>query len=162
MIEETGMVIGRRGDTVSVRLERDSNCAGCQSCHSEAGGTSIVATARDPLHVRPGDRVRLQDRTVDDPKLSSAKAGLLLFGLPLLCFFPGFFGGQYLGRLSGAGAPDMIGLAGGLLGFAIPLLVLYLRQRRRAAGGSRSLVVSAVIRAGAAAPPAVDGSTGLG
>jgi positive regulator of sigma E activity len=145
VIEETGRVIGRSGGTVTVRIERDSNCAGCQSCRSEGAGTSIVATARDPLHVHLGDRVKLRDRAAVEAKIGSGKAGFLLFGLPLLSFVAGFAGGQYLGRVTGAGSPDMIGLAGGLAGLVIPLLFLYLRHRRRMAAGTGGLVVAGVV-----------------
>jgi positive regulator of sigma E activity len=136
MTEETGVVIDRSGSTVTVSIERDSKCSGCRSCFADAQGTRLLARAHDTLHVDVGERVKLRERNV-----SSGKAGLLLFGLPLLTFVPGFIGGQALGRLVGLASPEVLGLPAGLVGFAIPFLILYLQQRRRVRRGVHSMEV---------------------
>ena len=134
MNQETGTVIGTSTGRVTVRIDRDATCAGCHSCLVDESQGALVATARDPLNAHVGDRVVLEERSRHGGKSSSGRAGLLLFGLPLLAFVPGYVGGQAVGRALGLASPESLAVVGGLVGFAIPLLVLYLLNRRRSRG----------------------------
>jgi hypothetical protein len=141
MAEESGVVISRSGSTVTVRIEREARCSGCHSCFADEQGTSLLATAHDSLHVGVGERVALRERNV-----GSGRAGMLLFGLPLLAFVPGYIGGQALGRLLGLASPDVLGVPGGLAAFAVPFLILFFQHRHRVRRGAHQMEVVACLR----------------
>jgi hypothetical protein len=73
MPEEIGTVIQKTGNTATVRIPRTSGCTGCHSCILSQNGTSMTVTARDTLHTKIGDRVKIEER-----QSGRIKAGLFL------------------------------------------------------------------------------------
>jgi positive regulator of sigma E activity len=127
MPEEIGTVIQKTGGTAAVRIPRTSMCTGCHSCILSRDGTAITVTARDTLHAKIGDRVKLEER-----QSGRVKAGFLLLILPLVSFFPGYIAGAAVSSLTGALSREAWGILIGLLTFSTPWLTLFILNRRRA------------------------------
>ena len=93
--------------TADVIHIRESACSGdCHKCSGcGAAKETVVFTADNPIGARAGDLVKVESSTA--PVL---KAAAVLYILPLVLFFLGY----YLGTL-----PGNFGPAGGGLGFAL-------------------------------------------
>lgn len=93
--------------TASVVHIRESACSGdCHKCSGcGAAKEAVIFTADNPVGARVGDLVKVESSTA--PVL---KAAVVLYVLPLVLFFLGY----YLGTL-----PGNFGALGGCLGFAI-------------------------------------------
>ena len=126
MPEEIGTVIQKTGNTATVRIPRTSGCTGCHSCILSQSGTSMTVTARDTLHTKIGDRVKIEER-----QSGRIRAGLLLLILPLLAFFPGYIAGAAISNLTGILTREAWGVLIGLVTFSTPWLVLFLLNRHR-------------------------------
>ncbi len=103
---------------------RESACSG--DCHKCAGcgaaKETVLLTADNPIGARRGDLVKVESDS--GPVL---KAALVLYVLPLLLFFLGY----YLGTLAG-GHGALVGCLGFALGIGI--VVIYDRKVVRNAG----------------------------
>ena len=126
MPEEIGTVIQKTGGTATVRIPRTSMCTGCHSCIMSQDRTSMTVTARDTLHTKIGDRVKIEER-----QSGRIKAGFLLLMLPLLAFIPGYVAGAAVSNLTRALNREAWGALFGLVTFSIPWLVLFLLNRHR-------------------------------
>ena len=126
MPEEIGTVIKKTGDSATVRIPRTSMCTGCHNCILSQDGASMTVTARDTLHTKIGDRVKIEER-----QSGRIKAGFLLLILPLLAFFPGYMVGAALSNLTGVLTREAWGVLIGLVTFSTPWLVLFLLNRHR-------------------------------
>ena len=93
--------------TAAVIHIRESACSGdCHKCSGcGAAKEAVIFTADNPIGAAPGDLVKVESSTA--PVL---KAAAVLYILPLVLFFLGY----YLGTL-----PGNFGPAGGGLGFAL-------------------------------------------
>jgi sigma-E factor negative regulatory protein RseC len=98
MRTDTGIVISRQGDTVSVVVQSREACASCslaQFCVSSKNPESTV-TAAAPLDVFPGDLVEI---SMDDSLI--LKVSAIMYGVPLVAFLAGVFSGYGLSLLAG-------------------------------------------------------------
>lgn len=101
--------------TATVLLVRESACSGdCHKCSGcGAAKETMLFEAANPIHARKGDLVKVESAT--GPVM---KAAVVLYVIPLVLFFLGY----YLGTL-----PGNFGALGGCLGFAlgVALVILY-------------------------------------
>ena len=105
-MEQTVRVRECRPDgTAQVIHVRESACSGdCRKCSGcGAAKEAVVFTAQNPIGAKVGDLVKVESQTA--PVL---KAAVVLYVLPLVLFFLGY----YLGTL-----PGSFGVLGGLAGF---------------------------------------------
>ncbi|GHV44202.1 hypothetical protein FACS189492_0150 [Clostridia bacterium] len=113
-MEKTGVVIKIEGETAIVRIPREvscgENCAACNGCNIAA---SIDVKANNFTGAKPGDRVTV---ALADKKVLGA--AFVFYVLPVITLI----GGYALFRAVGA-----------VVGFCLPLLVLWLTDRRNAA-----------------------------
>lgn len=103
--------------TADVIHVRESACSGdCHKCSGcGAARETVIFTAGNPIGARPGDLVRVESSTA--PVL---KAAVVLYVLPLLLFFLGY----WLGTL-----PGNFGALGGGLGFVLGLGIVVAYDR---------------------------------
>lgn len=103
--------------TADVIHVRESACSGdCHKCSGcGAARETVIFTAGNPIGARPGDLVRVESSTA--PVL---KAAVVLYVLPLLLFFLGY----WLGTL-----PGSFGALGGGLGFVLGLGIVVAYDR---------------------------------
>ena len=96
---------------------RESACSGdCHKCGGcGAAKEAVIFTARNAIHARPGELVRVESSTA--PVL---KAAAVLYVLPLILFFLGY----YLGTL-----PGSYGALGGCLGFLLGMAIVIAYDR---------------------------------
>lgn len=107
-MEQTVRVRECRPDgTAQVIHVRESVCSGdCHKCSGcGAAKEAVVFTAQNPIGAKVGDLVKVESQTA--PVL---KAAVVLYVLPLVLFFLGY----YLGTL-----PGSFGVLGGLAGFSL-------------------------------------------
>ena len=103
--------------TAAVVHIRESACSGdCHKCSGcGAAKESVIFTADNPIGAAPGDLVRVESSTA--PVL---KAAVVLYVLPLILFFLGY----WLGTLPGA-----FGALGGVLGFVLGVVIVVAYDR---------------------------------
>jgi len=101
MPTDRGLVVGRHGDVVIVRVQPHDGCASCaltQFCvGSKQSNPTISASA--PPEIAQGDLVEV---TLDESLVLKATA--IMYGIPLVAFLTGVLGGygfSSLARLSG-------------------------------------------------------------
>lgn len=104
--------------TAEVLLVRESACSGdCHKCSGcGAAKETMVVTARNAIHASKGDLVKIE--SANGPLM---KAAAVLYVLPLVLFFMGY----YLGTLSGN-----FGALGGGLGFVLGIALVVFYDRR--------------------------------
>ena len=103
--------------TAEVLLVRESACSGdCHKCSGcGAAKETMIVTADNPIEAKRGDLVKLESAT--GPVM---KAAVVLYVIPLVLFFLGY----YLGTL-----PGNYGTLGGCLGFALGVILVVLYDR---------------------------------
>ena len=104
--------------TASVVHIRESACSGdCHKCSGcGAAKEAVIFTADNPVGARVGDLVKVESSTA--PVL---KAAVVLYVLPLVLFFLGY----YLGTL-----PGSFGVLGGILGFCVGIALVVVYDRK--------------------------------
>ena len=97
---------------------RQSACSGdCHKCSGcGAAKESLLFTAYNPIGARPGELVKVESATA--PVL---KAAAVLYVVPLILFFLGY----YLGTL-----PGSFGVLGGILGFCVGIALVVVYDRK--------------------------------
>ena len=103
--------------TATVIHVRESACSGdCHKCSGcGAAKEAVIFTADNPIGAAPGDLVKVESSTA--PVL---KAAMVLYVLPLVLFFLGY----WLGTL-----PGTFGTLGGVLGFMLGVVIVVLYDR---------------------------------
>ena len=103
--------------TATVIHLRESACSGdCHKCSGcGAAKEAVVFTADNPIGAKRGDLVKVESSTA--PVL---KAAVVLYVLPLVLFFLGY----WLGTLPGA-----FGALGGVLGFVLGVVIVVAYDR---------------------------------
>ena len=103
--------------TAAVVHIRESACSGdCHKCSGcGAAKETVIFTADNPIGALAGDLVKVESSTA--PVL---KAAMVLYVLPLVLFFLGY----WLGTL-----PGTFGTLGGVLGFILGVVIVVLYDR---------------------------------
>ena len=103
--------------TATVIHVRESACSGdCHKCSGcGAAKEAVVFTADNPIGAKRGDMVKVESSTA--PVL---KAAVVLYVLPLVLFFLGY----WLGTL-----PGTFGTIGGVLGFMLGVVIVIVYDR---------------------------------
>ena len=103
--------------TATVIHIRESACSGdCHKCSGcGAAKEAVVFTADNPIGAKRGDLVKVESSTA--PVL---KAAVVLYVLPLVLFFLGY----WLGTL-----PGTFGTIGGVLGFMLGVVIVIVYDR---------------------------------
>ena len=103
--------------TAAVIHIRESACSGdCHKCSGcGAAKEAVVFTADNPIGAKRGDLVKVESSTA--PVL---KAAVVLYVLPLVLFFLGY----WLGTL-----PGTFGTIGGVLGFMLGVVIVIVYDR---------------------------------
>lgn len=129
MKTDQGIVTACKGNAVSVLLQAHEACASCslaQVCVSNRKPTSTV-TVTGSFDVAPGDLVEI---SIDDSLFLRVSA--IMYGVPLLAFLAGVFGGyglSWLVRLRGGAAVAAPIIAGfSLLVFGVALSRIMARR----------------------------------
>ena len=104
--------------TAEVIRVRESACSGdCHKCSGcGAAKETMIFTAKNEIHAKCGDIVKVESAT--GPVM---KAATVLYVIPLVLFFLGY----YLGTL-----PGNFGALGGCLGFALGIVLVVVYDRK--------------------------------
>ena len=104
--------------TAEVLLVRESACSGdCHKCSGcGAAKETLIFTAKNAINASRGDLVKVESAT--GPLM---KAATVLYVLPLVLFFLGY----YLGTL-----PGNFGALGGCLGFVLGIVLVVIYDRK--------------------------------
>ena len=117
--------------TAEVLLVRESACSGdCHKCSGcGAAKETLIFTAKNAINASRGDLVKVESAT--GPLM---KAATVLYVLPLVLFFLGY----YLGTL-----PGNFGALGGCLGFALGVLIVVWYDRNMGKKAEMSYTITA-------------------
>ena len=118
-MEQIVKVIAAEPDgTAKVMHIRESACSGdCHKCSGcGAAKETMIFTAKNAINAGKGDLVKVESAT--GPVL---KAAVVLYVIPLVLFFLGY----YLGTL-----PGNFGALGGCLGFALGIVLVVIYDRK--------------------------------
>lgn len=118
-MERTGEIKSVQGEWLEIEFCRPKDCEKCNACH---GGQKVMS-------LRLKGKGQVGDKAVVSlPDHAVTKASFIVYLIPVLGLFAGMLLGDKL-----AGAESSLGSAiGGILGVAIPGLILFLTERRRA------------------------------
>jgi positive regulator of sigma E activity len=121
---DVGIVKKIDGELVEVAFHEEcQSCEKCGSCLATSKPRRFFAANSRGLALIPGDRVEYSISSGQ-----AIRAAFMLLILPILLFFPFYYGASALLPGHGEAAPVVFGLAGVALGFAVNLL---LRRGRR-------------------------------
>lgn len=117
-MRQTVTVVSVSGNSAKVTFDRPTACHGdCSHC---AGGCSslaakeqVIVTAENLIGAKPGDRV-----TIESAAKSVFSAILLVYALPIILFFCGYFIGEMLST-----SGSLLGILGFFLGLGAAVLV---------------------------------------
>ena len=124
-MRQTVTVLSVGAGTARVAYDRPTACHNdCSHCEGGCGATAakerVVVTAENPIGAGPGDRVIME---ADSRAVYSAV--FLVYVLPVVLFFTGYFGGEALG------APGaLIGVLGFFLGLGLAVAASRRMTRR--------------------------------
>lgn len=124
-MRQTVTVLSAGNGRAQVAYDRPTACHNdCSQCEGGCGATAakerIVVTAENSIGAGPGDRV-----VVEAARREVYSAVFLVYILPLVLFFAGYFGGEALG-INGA----LAGILGFFLGLGIAVAVSRRMTRR--------------------------------
>lgn len=140
MIEETGTVLRSSGGKASVRMNPKEECGSCGGCASYESGHFMIAAADDFIGTRPGDTVKIVNQ------ISPARAGFLLYFLPLVAFSVGYIAGTTAFRAMGVSIADGWAILVGFALVAMTYTIIFLRQKRATRKGINSMRIERLIR----------------
>lgn len=129
MPEEKGTVLKVTEGMARIRLDRKEKCSDCNGCFFSTTGRFMIADAEDKVGVSRGDTVLIANR------ISSIRAGLLLYMLPLVMFVVGYAASSAALRNLGESISDAVSIAAGMGLMVFLYCVLYIWQRRSARRG---------------------------
>ena len=117
-MRQTVTVLSAGNGTAQVAYDRPTACHNdCSRCEGGCGATAakerVVVTAENPIGAGPGDRV-----VIEAACREVYSAVFLVYVLPLILFFTGYFGGQALGVPAA-----LAGILGFFLGLGIAVAV---------------------------------------
>jgi sigma-E factor negative regulatory protein RseC len=130
LIRETGNIIRIDGEMAEVMVERHASCESCGAC-GLGGKPQISFMVRNPIGARKGDRVEVE---LQIWKLY--QAAFLMYTLPLMMLFVGYYGLRYIGTKFGL-APvcaENTGIGGGFLLMALAYWMIRLADRKSRIG----------------------------
>jgi len=138
---DTGIVVSRQGSFVRVVVQSREACDSCalaRFCTStrEPGST---LTANCTIDVSPGDRVEI---SLDDSLI--LKVSAIMYGVPLLAFLAGVFGGYGFSMLAGlrGGSAAAVPIGSGFALLALGIAVSRAMARRLSVTGKVTQVMS--------------------
>lgn len=120
---ERGTVVAVRDGAVDVRVQGGTACDNCSACCRVDKNGVTIENARDTSGAAIGDSVE-----VEIPAGADARAGVLVFILPVVGMFVGYGIGATVATLLG-GVADVGGAIGAVAAIGSALLVLRMRGR---------------------------------
>ena len=134
-MRQTVTVTSVSGNMATVAYDRPTACHGdCSKCAGGCGSMAakerVVVQAQNPIGARAGDRV-----VIEAASAQVFSAIFLVYALPVLLFFLGYFSGDWL---YGAGGP--IGITGFFVGLLIAVFVS--RKKTKTGRGIKFQIVS--------------------
>jgi positive regulator of sigma E activity len=123
MLSESGTVFKIDRGIVKIMINRQQPCTGCDMCYRSNDGSHMIAEAKDDMGASVGDLVRIKSSSTVGP----VRAGLILYMLPILLLFFGYFLGQPVARAIGINTSgEAPGIVSGFLLMGLAYLGIYL------------------------------------
>lgn len=120
-----GTVKSKSGDYATVVLERQDMCGDCHACEMLSGKKECTLSCQCLTECEVGDQVEItlsQERFI--------KATYLMYGIPLIGFVMGLFGGYGIGLLVGAYI-ELIAMVGCVIGTTLGFMFLKIKDRKK-------------------------------
>lgn len=119
--ESEGIVIAIDGQIAKVKASRHVDCASCGAC---PGDLAAILDVYNPVAAKVGQRVMIQI-----PETHMLKAAFIVYLLPLITAFAGFFAGRWIAQKFGL--PVLL-LEVGVSFVAFALTLLYIKYYDKA------------------------------
>lgn len=121
VIRETGTVVEVFGDRARIVIKRHASCESCNACGLGVK-SEITMVAKNSLWAVPGDRV-----SIALPVGKFYQAAFLMYTVPLLMLFAGYFAGEAAGHALRITAlnPEIAGIIGGVALMGLTYWVIY-------------------------------------
>lgn len=120
-----GTVKSKNGDYATVVLERQDMCGDCHACEMLSGKKECTLNCECLAACEVGDQVEItlsQERFI--------KATYLMYGVPLLGFVIGLFGGYGIGLLLGTYI-EAVAMIGAVIGTTLGFVILKIKDRKK-------------------------------
>ncbi len=122
---EIGKVVEIKNDKAIIELAPKSLCSKCGLCSSKNG--DFLITAQNELGAKAGDAVRVELKGI-----SGLKAASIVYLIPIIFIFAGYFFGLFIYSLTDILA---ISIIFGTIIFLLAFLIIYLYDKRLSKGG---------------------------
>lgn len=134
--EQEGLVIEVIDDVAKIKAGRHNDCKNCGAC---PGDNNIIISANNKLGAKPGQRVVFEMKQV-----GVLKATFIVFVLPIISAFIGVGLGMLLGKYFNSNI-NLFEIAGGILAFALSLIVVKLYDKAANADSKSKPVVTRIL-----------------
>lgn len=125
-----GIVESVRGEGAVVTVKRDTACGdSCATCPSKCHQRNNKIIAKNPLGAKAGDKV-----TIEMKSSTVLKSAFLVYILPLIMLFAGYYGVDYLGY------EERVSVLCGLILFSLTFLVLHIWDKHHKERFSTTIV----------------------
>jgi sigma-E factor negative regulatory protein RseC len=118
--EKIGIVVGTEDNFAKLKINIHGTCENCQICTQE----EMYLQAENSINAQVGQKVRYDENT--DKAVWMA---FVLFIFPMLSIFAGIYAGKMISDKIGSVNPLFM-IAGGVLGFVISFLIIFLYEKR--------------------------------
>lgn len=137
---EIGQVIDKKGESVTVSLERTEACAHCRACIAGMQKREMLMTARNECGANVGDYVKIELR-----EGVFIKAAVVMYAVPLVFLVTGFFAGSAIGNLTGLNnISEIVGFAVGIFFMFFSYVIIRKNEKYFRSKGFTPLAVEIV------------------
>lgn len=125
-MDESGTVIEVKDDIAMVEVPRSPMCKNCCACQLVEGEDKMIAEARNLAKAKVGDNVKIETESKVVLKVT-----LIVYIVPVLFLFIGYFAGSYLARkFISVGVAENIGVALGFVLLAFSYVIIWLVDKQ--------------------------------
>ncbi len=126
-MEEIGKIIEIKENTAIVRFEAKANCEGCKLCLLNDQEKTATIEVLNTIKAKKDDLVK-----IIIPEKMVLYSSFIIYIVPLLCLFAGYFLGKYFLSyfVSQLADSEVTGIIGSLLGLFISTFFLYRSEKK--------------------------------
>jgi sigma-E factor negative regulatory protein RseC len=122
---ETGLVINKDDNIVTVKLERKEACAKCRACTASLESKEMILNAENKCNAKIGDTVKISLE-----QSSFLKAVFIMYCIPLISLLLGIGIGYLVSLQIGRGNNEIIQVVFGLITLGLSYLIIRLNENK--------------------------------
>lgn len=122
---ETGLVINKEDNIVTVKLERKEACAKCGACSASLESKEMILKAENKCNAKIGDTVKISLE-----QSSFLKAVFIMYCIPLISLLLGVGIGYLVSLQIGLGNNEIIQVVFGLVMLGLSYVIIRLNENK--------------------------------